>query len=297
MMKNIDAFTAARDFLYREGRLLEQRLFATLFEQAPATGVLDALRGYQNDDGGFGHGLEPDKRCPQSQPLDVQFALQTMDAAGVTDVAMLQRACAFLASVSDANGAVAPVLPSIASYPRAEHWGDGDFPPGLSPTTDIAGLLLKFGVQHPWLDRAAAYCWAALERELPDDAHTLSDALTFLAFAPDRGRAEALIPRVASRLSGARFFRVDPGDRAYGLSPLHFAPAPSSRWRSLFDDRLTEAHLGRLQADQQADGGWPLSWNPPSQASTLAWRGHETLKALRVLVAYGRIAGPANDDG
>src|SRR5579875_2503361 len=68
-------FAAARDFIYREGRLLDQR-------------VLEALRGYRNAAGGFGHGLEPDKRCPASQPLDVETALQTMDAAGAVDAGM-----------------------------------------------------------------------------------------------------------------------------------------------------------------------------------------------------------------
>jgi hypothetical protein len=101
--------------------LLEHRLYATLFEGAPASGVVEALRGYQNEDGGFGHGLEPDKRCPASQPLDVQVALETLVAAGTSDAAMLQRACDYLAAVGS-DGGVPCVLPSIADYPRADHW-------------------------------------------------------------------------------------------------------------------------------------------------------------------------------
>ena len=71
-------FASGREFILREGRLLERRLFATCFEGAPATGVVDVLRGYRNDDGGFGHGLEPDKRCPASLPIDVEAALQAL---------------------------------------------------------------------------------------------------------------------------------------------------------------------------------------------------------------------------
>ena len=41
-------FSRGRDFIYREGRLLDQRLFETVFEAAPPQGVLDALRGYRN---------------------------------------------------------------------------------------------------------------------------------------------------------------------------------------------------------------------------------------------------------
>jgi hypothetical protein len=285
-MDTTHTFTRGRDFIYRQGRLLDQRLFETLFEGAPPEGVLDALRGYRNLDGGFGHGLEPDVRCPASQPLDVEVALQTMDAAGAIDEEMVQAAVHFLAEASSPEGGVPVVLPSIAAYPHAEHWGDGVFPPGLNPTAGIAGLLFKFGIQHPWLDRAAAFCRQELERELPGDAHTLIEALTFLEYAPDL--AERLIPAVTQQLPRAALYLGNADDEGYGLTPLQFAPTPESHWRSLFTDDQIEAHLDRLQGEQQADGGWPVIWEPPSEASTLEWRGRLTLLALQTLAAYGR---------
>jgi len=284
-----DIFSAGRTFIYREGRLLDQRLFATVFEQAPPQGVLDALRGYGNGDGGFGHGLEPDKRCPASQPLDVETALQTMDAAGMVDREMVEGALDFLTSVSSPDGGVPIVLSSIAGYPRAAHWGDGNFPPGLNPTAGIIGLANKFGIQHPWIAPATEFCWSAIAREMPNDAHTLSEVMIFLEYVPDRARAEVLIPTIVEQLPYAALFRSDPTDQEYGLSPLHFAPTPQSRWRGLFSNKLIEAHLDRLQADQQPDGGWPVTWEPPSEASNLEWRGHVTLQSLRTLTAYGRL--------
>ncbi len=32
-----------------------------------------------------------------------------------------------------------------------------------------------------------------------------------------------------------------------------------------------------------------MSWEPPSEAATLEWRGVITLQALRTLTSYGRI--------
>jgi hypothetical protein len=75
-----DAFAAGDRFLLSQARLLERRLFATCFPGQPAAKVADALRGYQNDDGGFGHALEPDKRCPASLPVDVETAFQALAA-------------------------------------------------------------------------------------------------------------------------------------------------------------------------------------------------------------------------
>lgn len=282
------AFARARDYIYRDGRLLERRLFAALFENGPAGAVVDCLRGYQNKDGGFGQALEPDKRAPESQPLDVQFALEILNLAGVADREIITRACDFLETVADEAGAVAAVLPSIAAYPRAAHWGDGAFAPRLSPTVAIVGLLHRFGVEHAWRDRAAAYCFDALEREPPDEAHAIRDALHFLEHVADRDRAEALVPRVTKRLRGAEWFLEDAGDRRYGLRPLAFAQTPDSRWRTLFSDEEIEAHLRAVAAEQEQDGGWPLRWEPPSDAARCEWRGFETLQAIRVLVAYGR---------
>src|ERR1700722_20600579 len=90
-------FAAGQEFIQRQGRLLERRLFATCFEGAPATGVVDVLRGYRNDDGGFGHGLEPDKRVPASLPIDVEVAFQALVTVGAVDLPMVRGACDYLA--------------------------------------------------------------------------------------------------------------------------------------------------------------------------------------------------------
>ena len=62
-------FVRARDFMYTHARLLERLLFAVRFEGAPPAAVGKLVAAYQNPDGGLGHALEPDVRCPESQPL------------------------------------------------------------------------------------------------------------------------------------------------------------------------------------------------------------------------------------
>jgi len=289
-----DAFIAADQFLLREARLLERRLFAACFLGAPAAGVLDALRGYRNDDGGFGHGLEPDKRCPRSLPIDVETALGAMAAAGPGDPAMIGQACDYLAGVAaqaGAGGAVPLALPVIESFPRAAHWTEWTYQPGLNPTAGLAGLLYQLGADHPWRAEATRYCWDQLESgSLPGDAHELSEVLIFLEHVPDRDRAERCAARLAGHLTEVSMLKLDPAAPGYGLTPLHLAPAAGSRWRSLFSAERIDAHLDRLLAGQQADGGWPISWEPPSEAALLEWRGVVTLGALRTLTSYGRLA-------
>jgi hypothetical protein len=286
-------FAAGRDFILRQGRLVERRLFATCFEGAPAAGVIDALRGYRNDDGGFGHGLEPDKRCPASLPIDVETALQALAAAGAADQPLVLGACDYLAGVAAGvkrNGAVPLAFPVIEAYPRAAHWTDWTYEPGLNPTAGLAGLLYRLRADHPWVAEAAGYCWEQLSApELPTDAHALSEVFVFLDHTPERDRADAAVARVREQLAQASLFRADPDDPGYGLSPLAIAPRADSRWRSLFAGDVLDAHLDRLQRDQQPDGGWPLTWEPPGDAARLEWRGIVTLDALRTLVSFGRL--------
>jgi hypothetical protein len=290
-----ERFTAGREFIYREGRLLERRLVATCFEEASADGVVAALRGYRNDDGGFGHGLEPDKRCPASLPIDVEVALQTLATARTIDGQLAVSACDFLAGVAaavDHGGAVPLAFPVIEAYPRAEHWTEWTYEPALNPTAGLVGLLRQLGVEHAWVDQAAAWCWGQLASgDLPAEAHALKEVLVFLAHERERDRADAMAATVRGQLGSASLFRLDPDQAGYGLSPLSVAPAADSRWRVLFSDDVLDAHLDRLLADQQPDGGWPISWDPPSEAARLEWRGIATLDALCTLVSYGRL-GP-----
>ena len=294
-----DLVGAARAFLDREGRLIERRLAAVLFDGDSPSGVVAAVRAYRNADGGFGHGLEPDKRCPASLPIDVERALDILlevthgggaeEAGNIVLDELVRDACDWLATVATPDGAVSLAFPVMERYPRAEHWSDWTYVPGLNPTAGLAGRLHQLGVAHPWLDRATDWTWARLESGFDEDAHALIEVLVFLAHVPDRSRAETVGVDVGDWLTHAAWYRADPADPGYGLTPLHMAPSPDSPWRRLFEDEAIEGHLDRLARDQQADGGWPVTWEAPGIASTMEWRGIETLRALHTLRAYGRL--------
>src|ERR1044072_703152 len=140
-------FTAGRAFLEREGRLVERRLAAALFDGGPVDSVVDTLRGYRNPDGGFGHALEPDKRCPASLPIDVEGALEVLIGAGDVEDRRPLGACDWLGRVAAPDGAVPLSFPVMEAYPRAEHWSDWTYTPGLNPTAGIAGRLHRLGIR------------------------------------------------------------------------------------------------------------------------------------------------------
>ena len=282
-------FSRARDFIYGAARLIDRRWFAAEFEAADPALVLSALAAYQNPDGGFGHGLEPDARTPLSQPLNVEVALQYMADAGVCDAAMARRAGDFLQAVSAPEGGVPILRPGFEAHAHAPHWTGYARPPELVPNGGLVGLFYRLGVAHPWREATAQRVWSWIEAGEGLGAHDILDAAWFLEAVPDRPRADAAGVRLAGMLRSSAHFKADPAAAGYGVTPLWYAATPEAFCRRWFSDAELAASLDHLAAEQADDGGWPLSWEPPGPAATLEWRGLQTVKALRTLKAYGRL--------
>jgi hypothetical protein len=281
-------FAAAEQFMLREARLLERRLFAWRFRNGSAEAVVSALLAFRNDDGGFGNALESDLRGPSSQPVPLERALEILDEVGVWDADVVARACDWLVSATRERGGVPFVLETVTDGPHAPWWEPtGEAYP--NPTAGIAGLLHKHGVAHEWLARATEYLWSALDRVDgvgPDDAVSV---LTFLEHVPDRARARGVFDPLGERILN-ELVVLDPAAAGYVKTPLEYAPRPDAPARSLFDDATVDAHLDALEAKQQDDGGWPITWEPPSAAAVHEWRGYVTLRSLKVLDDYGRLS-------
>ncbi|MEJ0026810.1 MAG: hypothetical protein WDN01_12350 [Rhizomicrobium sp.] len=277
----------ARDFVLRNARLLERRRFEAEFDGGPASAVVTALAAYRNTDGGFGQALEPDKRDPASQPVDVQFALETMDAVGAFDRQLALGACDFLAKISTHEGGVPFVLPSVNEFPHAPWWEcEADPPANVNPTAAILGVLLKHRVEHHWIVPASAFCWKSIAKIHRTEFHELMPVLAFLEHVPDRARADTAMRDVLDRVAAPGVVEHDPDAVGYVHLPLEWAPSPQSPCRKLFSDAVIDRHLKALAAKQKDDGGWPISWDPISPGVELEWRGIRTIDALRTLRAY-----------
>ena len=277
---------SAQTFILNNARLLERHLFAYLFQGGDRQNVLAALVAYQNEDGGFGNALEPDKRTRTSQPVDQEFALRILDDIGFEPSIALQ-ICDFLETITR-DGGVPFVLPTVRDAPRAEWWNPetDDPPPSINPTASIAGLLHKHHIQHPWLEGATDFCWRQIEHFQDLGGHDLLCILLFLEHVPDRDRAEDAFKKISAYLLESELIAYDPQASGYVFMPLAFAPAPDSICRPLFEDAIIQTHLEALARQQQEDGGWPITWNAISPACEMENRGIVTVRTLQTLKAY-----------
>lgn len=284
----IQLLESAQSFILSNARLLERRLFGFLFQSGKRQQVLSALLAYQNEDGGFGNALEPDKRTATSQPIDQEVALRVLDDIGFEMPIALQ-ICDFLETITTAEGGVPFVLSTVRNAPRAEWWNtEVDNPPAsINPTASITGLLHKYNIHHPWLDRATRFCWQHIEHLQITSGHDFLCVMLFLEHVPDRERAERAFERISTQLLEGGHIAYDPHASGYVFTPLQYAPTPDDWCRRLFDDATIEAHLQAFAQKQLADGGWPISWPAVSPACELEYRGIVTIGALKTLKAYG----------
>ncbi|MFF9623192.1 hypothetical protein [Streptomyces griseosporeus] len=293
----------AEQFVWLTARVLEQRLFAHLFRNASADPVETALDAYRNDDGGYGHALEPDLRGPVSQPLHTARALHVLDSVRRCGGQRVERMCRYLTSVSTADGALPAIHPSQRGYPTAPFVPVVDDPPSeLLATGPVVGLLHRNAVWHAWLFRATDFCWQRIDSLEKSHPYEVEAAVAFLDSAPDRPRAEAAADRLGRLVREHRLAALDPDDLgAYPVAPGYapaehhfphdYARTPESLARAWFTDAEMNRSLDFLAAEQQPDGGWPIRWRQWAPAPALEARPIVTLEALRTLRAYGRSVG------
>jgi hypothetical protein len=286
----------AADFIAKNARLLERLRFQQVTTATGADQVAAAVRAYQNPDGGFGQGLEPDLRTASSQPAAARAALEALhEVDRLGDVGPL---CDHLASISVDGG-----LPfATAEAARAPHppWFAvaADAPPSPVFTAPIAGILAAHGVGHPWVAAAVAYSKRAVARfdppaftgatwEVPriGASYEARALVHFCGHVGDRGGAERIGRIVLER--GLVELDASAGGEAH--TPLDHAPLPTSPLRRLFTDDVIEAHLDALVRAQADDGGWPVPWAKWNPTTTTEWRGILTVEAVKTLTAYAQV--------
>ncbi|WP_336207467.1 hypothetical protein [Nonomuraea sp. LPB2021202275-12-8] len=294
---NVD-LSAAAAFMATHARVLDRRRFELLTDRTDTAAVLAALDGYRNPDGGYGWGLEPDLRSPESQPGAALHAFEVFEDIAPATSAHATALCDWLESVSLPGGGLPFALPLTAEAGTAPWWKGADpTVPALQITSVTAAAAWHVAAHdpavaaHPWLERATRYCLDAIEAiDQAPSAYVLAFAVHFLDSAHDsHPEAVDLLRRLAAYVPADGRVRVEGGTEDEALHPLDFAPYPDLPSRDLFAPKVIDADLDRLAALQQDDGGWIVDYATISPAGSLDWRGHTTVGAVDTLRRNGRI--------
>lgn len=292
---------AARSFMAGHARVLDRRRFELLFDGADAEPVLAALNAYRNPDGGYGHGLEPDLRAPESQPGAAWHAFEVFaDIAPVT-APQAAELCDWLDAIALPDGGLPFALPIEDPSGCAPFWAQADSQAfSLQITSIVAAYANRVAAHdpavagHPWLARATSCCLAAIDAlEAAPGAYVLAFAVRLLDAVHGRDRAApGLLTRLGEYVPSDGRLRVVGGLPDERLRPLDLAPEPDRPARALLDEAVVASDLERLAAEQDADGGWSVDFQSYSPAAALEWRGYATVRALSILRRNGMIETP-----
>ncbi|SFB07302.1 hypothetical protein SAMN05216266_104183 [Amycolatopsis marina] len=291
----------AASFLSGHGRLLDRRRFELLVGETGPDAVLAAVDGYRNPDGGYGWGLEPDLRAPESQPGGALHAFEVFEEIAPARTPRAVELCDWLDSVTLPDGGLPFALPVADATACAPFWAGAEHTvSSLQSTVFTAGVALRVAAHdpavaaHPWLERATQYCFDALAAlDSAPHAIALSFAVRFLDAAHERySAAPPLLARLGRFVPDTGLVPVQGGSEGETMRALNFASVPGSPASALLRADVIEAELDALAAQQQEDGGWTVDFASYSPAATLEWRGYATVGALLTLKRAGRLFRP-----
>lgn len=142
----------ARKFIYHNARPLDLARWQYHFENGSQDAVLSILETYQNEDGGFGYGLEADCFNPNSSPIQTWAATEILREIHFADSfhPIIKGIIQYLSSGLDFDKQHRQWLntvPSNNDYPHAIWWtyksGEGEFK--YNPSACLAGFFIKYG--------------------------------------------------------------------------------------------------------------------------------------------------------
>jgi len=292
------SYQRACDWLRAHARPLERARFAREFEGAPSAPALEALAAFRNADGGFGRALEPDLRMDASSALATATALDVLRELGCDDTEPLVRdALAWVVARFDPEVPGWRYVPSdVDSFAGAPWWAWALHGPGgpWDHLVNPGGRFLSH-LSH-WRGLAPRPLVESLGRAFEKHVTALTaevggDSLHYAAEVDDPATRARL-----RELAVACVIRDPAAWASYCAKPLKLAPLPDSPLAACLVSE-TALNLDWEIDRQQADGSWLPNWDwqgahPEAwPRARREWQGEITLRTLRSLRAYGRIAG------
>lgn len=296
----------AVDFVLAHALPLDRAVFYHHLLDGDRDTVLEELAALQNDDGGF-RGMEADFQDEASSVLCTLRALEMLEELDAHALDLIPaHAVGYLIASYVPDWRSWPLVPRHDnSAPHAPWWrwseefdeGWGFFADNPRPSVVAALHVFAANIDAGFLREITG---VVVERAGEvDPAAVQKDALEcYIRFA-----ATPAVPAVAREAVLARLpawveatLVTDPAEwGGYGLQPLDIVDAPDSPLYAPFREHI-DHHLDHVVETQGADGAWAPNWSwmgtfPEAwEQAEVAWKGVLTVKRLRQLAAFGRIA-------
>lgn len=302
-------FTRIEGWMRRNARTLDMARWNYHFAGGPQSAVLEALAAFQNEDGGFGHALEPDAWNPHSSPLQTSTAVELLLELEITDNRhpIVQGILKYLDSGADMDGDTwHNVIPSNNNYPHAPWWHTDSSSTSHSPfnpSAILAGFILRVADQDSQLYARGTDIALKLSdsflRNPGIERHPLKCVLILLDCIGRSGLQgrfpyEQLIAAAEDRIN--RLLEASAADwSGYSTRPSVFIETPDSLGFKA-NAAMLERDLDYIIAGRNSEGLWDLTWSWDGYDKAFAlsenwWKAVIAINNLRLLRAFGRLDG------
>lgn len=271
----MSTYEKAKSFIYRNARPVDLARWQYHFEQGSVENVIKALSAFQNEDGGFGHGLEADSFNPNSTPIQTWNAVTILNEIGFTqeEHPMIQGILNYLDSGADFDEKHQQwnyCVPTNNEYPHAIWWEykEGEVEYKYNPTAALAGFILQYAKKDSTLYQKGceitkqAYDYLMNCTPL-DDMHATStflqlysscikEKIDFINMDAFKMKLEELIRR--NICSDVTKWKIE-----YVAKPSFYIKSKDSLCYEEFSDLLHE-ECNYVKNEQLADGSYGLNW-------------------------------------
>jgi hypothetical protein len=182
-------------FIFQKGRLLERQMFEYFFGKGTKQACLRALLAYQNADGGFGNGIEPDMLCPDSTAIGAETAMCVMDLLDYHGPEVTGPVLDWIVENQDSAGFVRHPPANMFSYPYQPWWKNPDSDRVLM----LAGLLKKWGVEHDTFFRRVRGYYERAKMPSADEYYGYP-CFVYLKYCGDTAKDRARFATMVERL-------------------------------------------------------------------------------------------------
>ncbi|SER57822.1 hypothetical protein SAMN04487944_106120 [Gracilibacillus ureilyticus] len=305
-----ETFEKTSRWLKRNARPLEVARWNHLFKGNNKNKVIEILEAYQNEDGGFGHGIEPDFWLPQSSPMASWYAGQILAENGAdNDDGIVGRLIGYLIKEYDPDKRLwSSVLPENNVYPHAPwwHWEEKVQDNWMfNPSAELAAFILNWSSQARNREIATKVINEALKRLMVAekmDFHEINnyqqlyyslkmkedEMETQLSFTIDQ-----IYHKLKNLIEQSAEVDVNAWSTGYKPLPLNFVVSADDPFCQIFGD-LIEDNLNFYIEQLTEEGIWkiPWSWEQYPDAFPVArryWEGIIVVNRYKVLHAFNHV--------
>ena len=292
------------NYMNTETRPLEKSIFNYYFNGSSSDPILDSLEEFQNPDGGFGGGIEPDFKLTESSPMATSIGLRHLSAIDDNDRAqkMIIRAVEYLESTFDNSRKGWYSVPSsVNKYPHAPWWEFRndinmtviDYSWG-NPTAELIGYLYKYKEYLNNLDIYSLINYAITNLNERTDFKSEHEIYSYIRMYNTLGSEFSSQIEDVLKLAVSQLVNINEAEWInYVPTPLKFIEIDSVNFFGI-DRKFIDKNLDYLVDRLTEDGKILPSWQWDKyleqwEISKVEWMGVLTLEALLSLRKFNEV--------